>query len=158
MRATDHPRYGTFLCMRRRCHNKNNKDYRYYGARGIKVCDEWMVRGKGFWNHMAHVSKLPHYGEAGYTLDRIDNDGNYEPGNVRWATKEQQTENREKSRTVWITHDDRTQSASKWAKEYGMCPNVFTQRVHRGWSVSRALTQPVVERKMEKTTRASPNK
>lgn len=74
-----------------RCFNKNNAGYKNYGARGITVCDEWHNSRIAFYDY---VSKLEHFGEEGYSLDRINNDGNYEPGNVRWATVKQQSLNR----------------------------------------------------------------
>ena len=77
--------------MRARCNNPNNKSYKNYGARGITVCDEWNRDFQTYWNY---VSKLDHYGEEGYTLDRIDNNKGYEPGNVRWATKSEQERNK----------------------------------------------------------------
>lgn len=85
--------YQTYCNMRTRCNNKNNKSYKNYGGRGIKVCDEWNGNFKEFYDH---VSQLPHFAEPGYTLDRINNNGNYEPGNVRWATAKEQVHNRRK--------------------------------------------------------------
>ena len=80
--------------IKSRCNNPNDKDFYKYGGRGIKLCDEWFLYPDGFLNFFEHVSQLPHFGESGYTLDRINNDGNYEPGNVRWATYKEQTANR----------------------------------------------------------------
>lgn len=77
--------------MRQRCQYPQNKDYNNYGGRGIKVCDEWDNDFSAFYNH---VSKLENYGKDGYTLDRIDVNKNYEPGNVRWATRYEQIHNR----------------------------------------------------------------
>lgn len=77
--------------MKQRCLNANNKGFKNYGGRGIKVCDEWKNSFQAFYDY---VSKLPHFGEKGYSLDRINNDGNYEPGNVRWATRKEQSNNR----------------------------------------------------------------
>ena len=86
--------YYRWSSMKDRCHNPNCKGFKDYGGRGIKVCDEWY---QDFQSYYDYVSKLPHYGEEGYSLDRIDNDGNYEPGNVRWATRRNQNLNRRDS-------------------------------------------------------------
>jgi len=76
--------------MRQRCSNPNHHKWPDYGARGIAVHPDW----DDFPAFLAHVSSLENYGAEGYSLDRIDNDGNYEPGNVRWATVKQQANNR----------------------------------------------------------------
>lgn len=72
--------------MIKRCHDEKCKNYTNYGARGIKVCDRWREDIHNFYDD---VSVLPHFEEEGYSLDRIDNDGDYEPSNVRWATIEE---------------------------------------------------------------------
>lgn len=77
--------------MKQRCFNPNNKAFKNYGGRGITVCEEWKNDFQTFYDY---VSSLPHFGEPGYSLDRINNDGNYEPGNVKWATKNEQNNNR----------------------------------------------------------------
>ena len=81
--------------MKQRCFNQNNKNYKHYGGRGITVCEEWKKSFQAFYNY---VSQLSHFGEEGYSLDRINNDGNYEPGNIRWATAKIQANNRRNSR------------------------------------------------------------
>lgn len=83
--------YGTWKGMKNRCYNKNNPLYNRYGGRGIIVCDEWKC---DFYAFSEYITNLDNCGEAGMTLDRINNDGNYEPGNVRWATHKQQANNR----------------------------------------------------------------
>lgn len=97
---TIHNKWGT-KCYRtwdhiiQRCTNEKYTGYANYGGRGITVCDEWRNSFDAFYNH---VSKLPHYGEEGRSIDRIDNDGNYEPGNVRWATRSEQNSNKRNSK------------------------------------------------------------
>jgi hypothetical protein len=86
MKADDHPLYKTFTGMRDRCRNPKHQYYHRYGGRGISVCPQWLERGSGFWNWLEHMGPRP----EGHSIDRIDNDGNYEPGNVRWATRSQQ--------------------------------------------------------------------
>jgi hypothetical protein len=80
--------YRTWLGMRRRCLNANDKNYRDYGGRGIGICKRWL---NSFENFLADVGRAP---DPEYTIDRINNDGNYELGNVRWATREQQAKNK----------------------------------------------------------------
>lgn len=85
--------YHTWLHVKDRCLNPSNNVFRHYGGRGITICQEWKDNFQAFYNY---VSKLPHFGEKGYSIDRINNDGNYEPGNVRWATQSEQNKNRRK--------------------------------------------------------------
>ena len=80
--------------MKKRCYYKKHKDYKNYGGRGITVCDEWKNDFQTFYDY---VSQLQHYGEVGYSLDRINTNSNYEPGNVRWATSKEQRNNRRDS-------------------------------------------------------------
>lgn len=83
--------YYVWRSMKNRCYYEKHKNYKNYGGRGITVCEEWKNNFEAF---HSYVSQLPHFGEEGRSLDRIDNDGNYEPGNVRWATMKEQLANR----------------------------------------------------------------
>lgn len=82
----DHPLYHVWYQMKRRCMNVDHPEYPRYGGRGISVCPQWQ---SNFWRFVLDVGERP----AGHSLDRIDNDGNYEPGNVRWATPTEQSRN-----------------------------------------------------------------
>ena len=87
--AWDSQEYGVWCAMKARCHNKNDKAYLNYGGRGIKVCERWQGIN-GFKRFMEDMGYRP----KGLTLDRIDNDGNYEPSNCRWVNRNQQVHNR----------------------------------------------------------------
>lgn len=120
-----------------RCGNPDQRAYANYGGRGIAVCDEWRHDFQAFRDH---VSALPHFSEKGYSLDRVDNDGNYEPGNVRWATWTEQQRNTRLNRN--ISHDGRTQCLAAWAEEIGISTITLRGRLSSGWTIERALSTP----------------
>ena len=92
--ATGSPEYVAWTSMKRRCMDPNATGFKNYGGRGIKVCDEWLNDFTAFYDHVGPRPTSKH------SLDRIDNDGDYEPGNVRWATSQAQAKNRRNARPV----------------------------------------------------------
>lgn len=92
-RKTNTRVYRIWRNMKTRCYNPKHKHFKHYGGRGITICEEWQTSFESFFDY---VSQLPCFGEEGRSIDRIDNDGNYEPGNVRWATPKEQRANQRK--------------------------------------------------------------
>lgn len=125
--------YRLWQNMRWRCESQNSDDWADYGGRGIKVCERW---GK-FENFFADVGRVP----DGMSLDRINVDGNYEPGNVRWATPRQQAQN--KRTNVLITWRGETHCLVEWERRLGVREGLLQARItHLHWSIDRAFTTP----------------
>jgi hypothetical protein len=117
--------------MRRRCRNPKDRAYRNYGGRGIKVCDRWQT----FENFLADMGEQPPNKE----IDRINNDGNYEPRNCRWATVKEQARNRRTNRFVTIKGE--THTIVEWAEISGLSPERIRQRlVLQHWHPDKLLT------------------
>jgi hypothetical protein len=128
--------FNTWVHIRARCLNPNTKFYEHYGGRGIKVCERWM----DFNNFYADMGD-PAEGKERISLDRIDNDGDYEPGNCRWATPKMQTDNQRRSRFHEYQGESRT--LRDWAKIKGVSYGQLRQRIYqRGWSFEEAITIP----------------
>ena len=123
--------YTSWLKMRERCSNQKNNRYMRYGGRGIKVCERWDI---SFENFLADMGERP----VGLTIERKDVDKDYEPGNCKWATRQEQAKDCEKR----LTHNGKTQSISAWARDLGVNQSTISMRLTRyGWSVDRALSQ-----------------
>lgn len=130
--------YATWISMKGRCYNKNNKKYPRYGGRGIKVCDEWLNNFEAFLNYMGLRPEQP-LGKRVYSIERVDNDGNYEPGNVRWATLKEQANNTSTNRILYFQGVAHT--IAEWSEITGVSRGAIGNRLKRGWSVQRTLTE-----------------
>lgn len=126
------PLYSTWASLIQRCCNPTNGRYASYGGRGISVCVQWRA---SFLEFRDAVGPRP---SDEHTLDRIDNNGNYEPGNVRWATRAEQSSNMRSNRS--LTLNGITRTVAEWSRALGLASNVITTRLSRGWSVERALS------------------
>lgn len=132
--------YRAWRNMLTRCYNVNNTRYKDYGGRGIGVFSEWQGPD-GFQKWYAYMGERP---GPDYSIDRFpDNNGNYEPGNVRWATTEEQQGNTRANR--FLSHIDKTQTVAQWARELGIRHGTLKRRLQLGWSPEKALTTPVQE-------------
>jgi len=127
------PEYRIWKGMVGRCTSPGTTGYKDYGGRGIDVCAEWRESFQAFFDH---VGKRP---SSKHSLDRIDNNGNYEPGNVRWATPIEQARNKRTAR--FITHNGITKTLPEWAEDIGIMPATLRCRLKHGWPVERALTR-----------------
>lgn len=126
--------YISWLCMKQRCLNPKDPRFKDYGGRGIKICDAWL----DFVGFLEDMGSRP----AGTSLDRWpDRDGNYEPGNCRWATRQQQQRNMRSS--AFLTWNGQTKLVREWATELGLNYEVLRTRLRRHWTLERAMTEPI---------------
>jgi hypothetical protein len=135
---TGHPLQPMYRGMVQRCYNKNNKRYKHYGGRGITVCDRWLEKIKGFENFLEDMGERP---EGKYSIDRINNNGNYEPSNCRWATASEQNRNYSKNRI--IEYKGEKKIMIEWAEEKNIKYDTIHQRLNNGWSVEAAIETPL---------------
>ena len=121
-----------------RCRNPNSKEYqRYYGSRGIDICEQW-AKGEGTKTGFeCFLEDVGHRPSPDHSIDRIDVNGGYEPGNCRWATRIEQQSNRRD--TVLLEHDGRSQTAAAWERERGLRKGTIKDRLNRGWSLGDAI-------------------
>ena len=127
--------HNIWLTMRQRCEKPHCTGYKKYGAKGIKVCEEW----SSFENFRDWACSHGYTDDL--TIDRINPCGNYEPNNCRWATQKEQQNNR--TNNVQLTYNGETKSIHEWADITGKKLNILYDRYYRGWDVDRIFNQPV---------------
>ncbi len=139
------PEYRAYKAAVSRCHDEGDDDYADYGARGIRMCDDWRWSG-GFDDFVDHIGPRP---GKGFTLGRIDNARGYEPGNVRWETWTEQANNRRSSHHITI--DGVTKTAAEWARHLGAgrYRQLITNRIRTGWHPTVAVLAEIAEYKAE---------
>lgn len=130
--------YSIWGKMIQRCHNSKDPGYRYYGARGITVCDRW----RSFENFYEDMGKCP----EGLTIERIDNNKGYGPENCKWATLEEQFSNTRRNHN--ITFNGETKHLSLWARQIGLSQPGLSTRLLHGWTEEEALTLPAYGRRI----------
>ena len=129
--------YHRWLGMKQRCYDPNVREYKHYGERGIKVCDEWLHDYKAFkaWAYAnGYDDSLP---GTECSLDRIDNNGNYEPSNCRWVDMKTQRNNSRQNR--YITINGETKTVSQWADIYGLKESTVFTRIHRSYPLDEVF-------------------
>jgi hypothetical protein len=131
--------YRIWCHMIGRCQSPKDSHYKYYGGRGISVCDEWRNDFSAFFQWaMANGYK------TNLTLDRKNVNGNYEPSNCKWSTWKQQSNNRTNNR--YITFGSKTLTCQQWAEEIGIAPGALRYRLNQGWPIGEALYRPLKEK------------
>jgi hypothetical protein len=128
--------YNIWCNIKARCQKPQNPAYPYYGGRGIKLCERW----QSFENFAADMGERP----PGLTVDRMDSNGDYEPGNCRWATREEQSNNTSANR--FIVFQGRRQTIGKWARELRVPPHKLYHLANRGADMTATLAELAAKR------------
>jgi hypothetical protein len=135
--ATDKKKlYAIWRGILSRCENRQDKSYARYGGRGIRVCLRWQG-ADGFENFLADMGER----QPDYSIDRIDNDGDYEPGNCRWSSRHEQQRNTLATR--WLEYQGHRRPLAEWAELYGLSVKRLRARLKAGWSLDKALSTPI---------------
>ena len=124
--------YKVYHAMKTRCTQKNNREYKNYGARGIVVCQEWLDDFMNFYNWA-----MDNGYRDGLSIDRIDVNGNYEPSNCRWT--DQKTQNNNKRNNIYLNYNGKTQTLMQWVDELNLTYSCVQHRYERGWSTKEIL-------------------
>jgi hypothetical protein len=139
MRRKDLPGYRAWKEMKTRCYNRNRSTWARYGGRGIEVCERWRNSFEAFYEDMGPRPD-------GCVIDRIDNDGNYEPGNCRWTTQRINSNNA--VHNVRLKFKGRTLTVVQWARVIGVSQYTLHDRLKRGWPIEKVLVPEHFGRKL----------
>ena len=129
--GTRRPAYRSWESMKHRCLNQNSNRYKNYGARGIVICERWLNSFSNFYEDMGDRPD-------GTFLERIDNDGNYEKSNCKWASCKEQANNRRSNHRVEFK--DETHTLFEWAEITGIKWGTLLYRINNGWPIEKAFT------------------
>lgn len=140
------PEYTAWWGAIQRCETKGHRSYQHYGARGIRMCERWRRSFEAFLDDMGYRPSPDH------SIDRIDVNGDYEPGNVRWATSTEQERNKRSSRFVTAMGD--TKTVVEWSEVTGIPAPTIYRRLNKGLSPEEAIAMPVDIRKSHKKASA----
>ena len=128
--------YNSYISMKARCSSENNnKNYEKYKNKKITICPHWIGREIGFINFIKDMGAKP---TKAHTLDRKDNDGDYTPENCRWATKQEQNQNR--TFGIMLNFNGKSQNIKDWSRELNISYSRLRYRLNNGWSIKKALT------------------
>ncbi len=130
---SDTAEYNTWLRMKQRCNDPNCERYPRYGGRGIKICSRWQV----FENFFQDMGPKP---SPIYSIERVNNDGDYDPSNCKWATRDEQYSNT--SRNVFFEFGGVVKTMMQWCRHYNICEGTVRRRIKLGWSPDVAFSKP----------------
>jgi hypothetical protein len=133
--------YKTWSGMVQRCENENSASWKYYGGKGVVVCKEWRLSFKCFWEWANNNGY-----EDGLTIDRLDNNGNYEPLNCRWVTIKENNRNKGCIKKLTINGD--TKKLVEWCELFNVNPSTVYRRLKEGWTEIDALLKPIKKKKL----------
>jgi len=125
--------YNIFSCIKTRCYNKKHNYFNNYGGRGITICDEWLNKKNGFITFYNWAMDNGY--QENLTIDRIDNNGNYNPDNCRWIIHKEQCRNQ--SSNVNITYNGETHCIAEWAEILNIKSSFIYNRIHKNWSIEK---------------------
>ena len=125
-----------YKLMKYRCQCKKYDKYKYYGEKGINVCDEWNDSYSDF-----EKWALEHGYEEGLTLDRINVNADYNPNNCRWVTRKDQANN--KTTNKYVTYDGKTKTLQQWADDFGISYSTIRYRLRSGWELDDVFNAPI---------------
>ena len=127
--------YNSWIAMIHRCRDPKNSAYKYYGGRGITVCERWADSFQTFLSDMGSPPTPSHQ------IDRVDNDKGCEPGNCRWTTRKQQCRNRRSNHI--LTANGQSKTLAEWVEQTGISRGALWSRISRGWKPDDAVNTPV---------------
>lgn len=130
-----------FSNMKTRCYNSNSKSYKDYGGRGITICDEWLNSFHSFKEWAINNGY-----KQGLSIERKNVNGNYEPNNCTFTNNIVQSNNR--TNNHFITWNNKTQTIADWERELGYCYNSLRNRINKGWTVEKAMSIPIKQKKL----------
>lgn len=134
---SDHPLHNIWTKIKTRCYNPHDTAYKYYGERGISMCDTWKDDFYEFYTWAVNNGY-----KQGLSIDRIDNNQGYSPENCRWATKKTQANNRRSNRIIYVCGKKYT--LQELADKYKIKRATLSKRIEMGWSLNKALNTPVI--------------
>lgn len=134
--------YYTWCLMKARCNNPKTTSYKYYGARGIKVCKRWEKFSNFFKDmHKSFEDHIKKHGAKNTSIDRINPRRDYKPSNCRWATTKQQARSRTDNRI--LTVDGVSKTVAEWTEQLGFKRDRINDRLSKGWTPERAVKTPI---------------